>query len=261
MFRVLGFWEKPSVDVARELMSKDSAWNTFVMVGHVRAFLELSRRTIPDVLEAVGRARPWNGAEAHLEESAYDQVPSSDFSRQVLSAAVARLLVLRVCELGWSDLGHPERVVAPSSGTASAHPGSTRGYSASPPALCQQELRLWHSDSGPHCLSDGEMDGEETRTHSLFARTHVELMATDRILSKKFVHFLYQEPAFGAFGDFNDFLESISCEASKTCQVCGSSPMPGIHTFCFSSLQGLSEIVVQILYHSRKNVNCCQHGN
>jgi mannose-1-phosphate guanylyltransferase len=110
--RVRGFWEKPSIDIARKLMRKDSAWNTFVMIGHVRAFLELSARTIPDVLEAVGRARPWHGAEARIEESAYEQVRCSDFSRHVLSAAAARLLVLRVSKLGWSDLGHPERVVA-----------------------------------------------------------------------------------------------------------------------------------------------------
>jgi hypothetical protein len=34
---------------------------------------------------------------------------SSDFSKQVLSVGAARLLVLRVRDLGWSDLGHPER--------------------------------------------------------------------------------------------------------------------------------------------------------
>jgi hypothetical protein len=43
-------------------------------------------------------------------------------------------------------------------------------------------------------------------------------------MEKNFVPILYQMPAFGAFDDFNDFLESISCETSKTCQVCGSNP-------------------------------------
>jgi hypothetical protein len=42
----------------------------------------------------------------------YDQVLSSDFSRHVLSVEISRLLVLRVRDLGWSDLGHPGRVLA-----------------------------------------------------------------------------------------------------------------------------------------------------
>jgi hypothetical protein len=44
---------------------------------------------------------------------------------------------------------------------------------------------------------------------------------------KLFVHFLYQIPIFGALDDFDDFVESISCESSKTCQVCGSNPCRG----------------------------------
>jgi mannose-1-phosphate guanylyltransferase len=109
---VHGFWEKPSLRVAQGLLGKDSAWNTFVMIGHVRAFLELSARAIPDVLEAIGRTRVWTGSEAHIEESTYNQVRSSDFSRHVLSVEIARLLVLRVRDFGWSDLGHPGRVLA-----------------------------------------------------------------------------------------------------------------------------------------------------
>jgi mannose-1-phosphate guanylyltransferase len=112
LYHVRGFLEKPSLDVARTLLGKRSAWNTFVMVGHVHAFLEMVAHAIPDVLEGVRRARLWTGAEANIEESIYLQVPSSDFSRDVLSVEIARLLVLRVRGLGWSDLGHPERVLA-----------------------------------------------------------------------------------------------------------------------------------------------------
>ena len=112
LLRVRNFWEKPSLEIAQALLGERSAWNTFVMVGHVRAFLEMIAQAIPDVLEAVRRARLWTGSEAHIEESAYNQVLSSDFSRQVLSVEIARLLVLRVQNLGWSDLGDPGRVLA-----------------------------------------------------------------------------------------------------------------------------------------------------
>jgi len=40
-FRVRGFCEKPSFDVAMDLLRRGCLWNTFVMVGHVRGFLEM----------------------------------------------------------------------------------------------------------------------------------------------------------------------------------------------------------------------------
>jgi len=44
MRRVRRFWEKPSLSKARRLMAVSSPWNSFVMVGRVRAFLEMIRR-------------------------------------------------------------------------------------------------------------------------------------------------------------------------------------------------------------------------
>src|SRR6266436_8065960 len=46
-----------------------------------------------------------------------------------------------------------------------------------------------------------------------------------------FVPILYRYPAFDALDDFSDFLESITCEASKTCQVRGSNPCRGAIRF------------------------------
>lgn len=105
------FWEKPPLEVAQALLGRDCVWNTFVMVGHVRAFLELSARAIPDVLRDLGRAQVWSGCETQIEHWIYNRMPSTDFSRHVLSTEFNRLLVLRVRDLGWSDLGHPERVL------------------------------------------------------------------------------------------------------------------------------------------------------
>jgi mannose-1-phosphate guanylyltransferase len=112
LYRVGGFLEKPPLDVAQTLSGDRWAWNTFVMVGHVRAFLEIAGRAIPDVVEAVRQAELWTGFETCIEESVYSLVPSTDFSKQVLSPQADRLLVLRVRDLGWSDLGHPGRVLA-----------------------------------------------------------------------------------------------------------------------------------------------------
>ena len=109
---VRGFWEKPSLEIAETLLRKHSAWNTFVMVGRARAFLEMVAQAIPDVLKALRLARLWTGSETYIDDSVYGQVPSSDFSRHVLSVENRRLLVLRVRDLGWSDLGDPGRVLA-----------------------------------------------------------------------------------------------------------------------------------------------------
>ena len=95
MFRVNRFWEKPSLDAARGLLDRGCLWNTFVMVGRVRTFLDLLRKAIPAGTPVLG-----------------------DFSKQVLSALPDRLAVLRLDNVGWSDLGTPERVMAAGGGGA-----------------------------------------------------------------------------------------------------------------------------------------------
>jgi mannose-1-phosphate guanylyltransferase len=111
LYRVRGFLEKPSLDIAQSLLGDRSVWNTFVMVGHVRTFREMAARAIPDILEGVRRAELWTGSETYIEETVYNKLLFSDFSKQVLSPEAMRLLVLRVRDLGWSDLGHPGRVL------------------------------------------------------------------------------------------------------------------------------------------------------
>ncbi len=109
LFRVRGFREKPAIDVARRLLEQGSVWNTFVMVGHVQAFLQMVQATIPDLLSMLGSARMWTGEETHIEHSLYERVPSVSFSHRVLSAEPDRLVVLRLNDVGWSDLGDPGR--------------------------------------------------------------------------------------------------------------------------------------------------------
>ncbi|HVW87311.1 MAG TPA: hypothetical protein VHB50_21640, partial [Bryobacteraceae bacterium] len=42
----------------------------------------------------------------------YQSIPASDLSRHVLSKAANSLATLRMGQVGWSDLGDPERVLA-----------------------------------------------------------------------------------------------------------------------------------------------------
>jgi mannose-1-phosphate guanylyltransferase len=101
------FWEKPGLGLAQTLQQSGCLWNTFVMVGRAKTFIELLGFTAPLLLHAFLAA--WRNGDA---DSAYEFLPSVDFSQQVLSKCTGRLLVMRLGNVGWSDLGKPDRVIA-----------------------------------------------------------------------------------------------------------------------------------------------------
>lgn len=108
------FLEKPSSQVARQLMNQGALWNTFVMVGHVSTFLEMIAAALPELMEMFPAGSLWTGSELHIPEFIYQRLNATDFSRCVLSRAAqnSRLIVLLLRHAGWSDLGHPDRVLA-----------------------------------------------------------------------------------------------------------------------------------------------------
>jgi mannose-1-phosphate guanylyltransferase len=50
--RVARFWEKPHHTLASALMERGCLWNSFVMISHVNAFLNLVRHTLPDLVDS-----------------------------------------------------------------------------------------------------------------------------------------------------------------------------------------------------------------
>ena len=110
LFRVSRFWEKPSLHVAEMLLARGCLWNTFVMIGRAKAFLDMLNSAWSDLLEpfeTIGR----RGGAINLDDL-YEKLPSGDFSRQVLSSCAPWLTVLAIGNIGWSDLGTPERVAS-----------------------------------------------------------------------------------------------------------------------------------------------------
>jgi mannose-1-phosphate guanylyltransferase len=101
------FWEKPSTHVAQSLHARGCLWNTFVMIGRASAFLGLLKTAVPGVLQAFD-AEPGLGR----RDEAYAALTPGDFSQQVLSVSTERLSVLRLGDVGWSDLGTPARVMS-----------------------------------------------------------------------------------------------------------------------------------------------------
>jgi mannose-1-phosphate guanylyltransferase len=113
VFHVDRFWEKSPPAVAARLFRTGSLWNTFVMLGRVTAFLELALEFVPELM-ALLRTFPFRtapGREIRIQDRLYDRIAPRDFSRQVLSPGVVRLISLRLSGAKWNDLGDPERVI------------------------------------------------------------------------------------------------------------------------------------------------------
>jgi mannose-1-phosphate guanylyltransferase len=115
LLRVSRFWEKPSHPTAEALLAQGCLWNTFVMIGRASIFLEMLDKTSPPgMLSAFTAARRHasSGAYAAGQDQLWATLVPGDFSRQVLSTSTENLAVLRMGNVGWSDLGTPERVKA-----------------------------------------------------------------------------------------------------------------------------------------------------
>ncbi len=109
-YRVRRFCEKPSPDAARFLFDRKALWNTFVMVGRVCDFLALVGAARTGLLRAFPSGHLWSGAEVNVQDWIYNRIAQSDFSRDILATQPDRLSVMHMGDIGWNDLGHPERV-------------------------------------------------------------------------------------------------------------------------------------------------------
>jgi hypothetical protein len=82
------------------------------MVGVVSAFWRLGWQTVPAVMHALDK--PMSLVNTRRESvavaRAFRRLPSSNFSRDVLSHAPRNLRLVPMYPLVWLDLGRPERV-------------------------------------------------------------------------------------------------------------------------------------------------------
>jgi len=84
--KVKRFWEKPSLEVARELLDRGCVWNTFVMIGTTEAFLHAIRSAARDIFDAFGPL--WHidcpEEESRTARRIYETIAASDLSKCVL---------------------------------------------------------------------------------------------------------------------------------------------------------------------------------
>ena len=111
--RVAAFVEKPSGKQAAHLFRERCLWNTFVLVGKASAFLDMFEESAPGLLRAfdVLRQARTLSDEVRIAETLYGTIPSTDFSRDIISTRTDRLAVVELPVSGWTDLGEPSRVL------------------------------------------------------------------------------------------------------------------------------------------------------
>lgn len=118
LHRVRRFWEKPSAEVAEILHARACLWNTFVMIGHVNAFLRMVGACASGLLDTLMAAQ----RQGRLEDAWLgDSLESVDFSSQVLTRNTEQLFVVRMpSSAGWSDAGFESRQRALREGVVAA---------------------------------------------------------------------------------------------------------------------------------------------
>ena len=112
--RVNRFWEKPDARLATELMERGCLWNSFVMVGRVDALWKMIQAALPELYSEFSMISSTfeTAAEQREMRTLYSRIEETNFSHRVLAARPEDLTVLRVGEVGWSDLGEPARVLS-----------------------------------------------------------------------------------------------------------------------------------------------------
>src|SRR5688572_9005559 len=106
IWKVRRFWEKPSLSLARTLLEGGCYLNSFVMVGAVSAFLNMIRSSTGDLYAkfAAVKSTLSTATEKNEMRALYNDLPDSNFSREVLQVRPMDLAVAPVCGSRWSDL-------------------------------------------------------------------------------------------------------------------------------------------------------------
>jgi hypothetical protein len=131
------------------------------MVGCARAFLNMIEAGAPEIFAAFRalseRRTDFSSAEGSLAAEIYAAIEPADLSKDVLAVAPQRLGpqslgVYCLGNVGWSDLGDPDRLLS-----VVTHAAATEHGSAAPPHSTGYEwAALWRRGQA----SDAEVGGE-----------------------------------------------------------------------------------------------------
>lgn len=108
---VYRFFEKPPSDTVRHLLDRDALVSAFIFAARVETLLNVVIETIPALAREFLAHRRTPGGVVDLMHL-YDAIERTDFSRAIFQQAPHHLLVVRVPECGWVDLGTPDHLLA-----------------------------------------------------------------------------------------------------------------------------------------------------
>ncbi len=103
--RVADFREKPPCTDLPALIAEGAVRNTFVIVASASELVALIAQHAPEWFDALGAAPT-----PEIIEHAYATLPRSNFSSDVLEPSRYRLRVVPLGDVGWDDIGTPERL-------------------------------------------------------------------------------------------------------------------------------------------------------
>jgi mannose-1-phosphate guanylyltransferase len=104
---VAGFVEKPPLSQARELIQRGALWNTMVFAVDNGVLWEMVQRTSPVLYHAFRLIQMTlrRNLSPRALEHVYEVIPAVNFSSAICEPLAARLCVLPVPDIGWSDWG------------------------------------------------------------------------------------------------------------------------------------------------------------
>jgi mannose-1-phosphate guanylyltransferase len=111
--RLHSFVEKPDPADALRLMSEGALWNTLIFAAKAETLWRAGWLHVPQIMARFEQLRrnidtPF---EKETLESIYRDMPSQNFSRQVLERLPDQLGVIELNDVVWSDWGRPARIV------------------------------------------------------------------------------------------------------------------------------------------------------
>jgi len=106
------FQEKPGADEAEHLYNQGSLWNTMIIAAKASALWRLAWDYHPGMMARFEslKQRMGTASEAAAIASAYDNMPSVNFSRDLLERACDWSVALPMPSVAWCDWGNPDRM-------------------------------------------------------------------------------------------------------------------------------------------------------
>jgi len=107
------FVEKPGLADGERLMNQGALWNTFILVASVETLWKAGWECFPEMMEQFDQLRQSIGTpvEGSVLQTIYRDMPTRNFSRDVLQPLSKQLRVMELEKVLWSDWGRPERIL------------------------------------------------------------------------------------------------------------------------------------------------------